>query len=145
MKRRLARGRARLRDAPSTGGRRPGMPTRQETAARAAEIGSTPRPSRNGPPPPQTAGARGRKQPERARARAAAESKETTRARYDAAVASYVPSAPVADPDAVIARPLVDGRVEEIAFRRGDDVVARAGTGFASNLRRDAFGNALCA
>ncbi|CAH0367064.1 unnamed protein product [Pelagomonas calceolata] len=47
-------------------------------------------------------------------------------AAYDAALRAYGDAPAEEDPEAVVVRPLLDGRVAEIRFRRGDDVAAVA-------------------
>ena len=47
-------------------------------------------------------------------------------AAYDAALRAYGDAPAEDDPEAVIVRPLLDGRAAEIRFRRGDDVAAVA-------------------
>ena len=47
-------------------------------------------------------------------------------AAYDAALRAYDGAVEDDDPEAVIVRPLLDGRVSEFRFRRGDDVAAVA-------------------
>ena len=47
-------------------------------------------------------------------------------AAYDAALRAYGDAPAENDPEAVIVQPLLDGRVAEIRFRRGDDVAAVA-------------------